>query len=77
MAGQGTTTLIPSAAFNRSLHLVLMGATDYLLQYTASYSEHKILASVHVIVSRIAANLEVTSASNAGAFFAFTVIKGS
>ncbi|BBM98252.1 hypothetical protein MPTK1_1g12050 [Marchantia polymorpha subsp. ruderalis] len=57
-SGQGTTTLIPSAAFNRSLHLVLMGATDYLLQYTASYSEHKILASVHVIVSRIAANLE-------------------
>ncbi|KAL2649440.1 hypothetical protein R1flu_017568 [Riccia fluitans] len=43
---------------NESLHFVLMGATDYLLQYSSNFSQHQVLASVPFIVNRIAKSLE-------------------
>ncbi|KAL3684823.1 hypothetical protein R1sor_002845 [Riccia sorocarpa] len=63
LKSQATDGRAPSV--DESLHLVLTGATDYLLQYSSNFSHHQVLASVPFIVNRIAKNLEELHVSGA------------
>lgn len=58
-AGRSMQNVIPVGSFNSSLHLIIAGYTDYILQFLSGWPEALVLASVTGIVNGISDTAEV------------------